>query len=160
MTNIPDIQNFGTNCAPLVADLFLFCFERDFMLSLSDNNQTDIIEAFNSTSRYLDDLLNIDKPYFEQMVGQIYPTELQLNKANSSDTEAPFLDLNLSITNGIASKIYDKRDDFNFEIVNFPFLDRDVPPPSYGVYISQLIRFARVCSNVDDFNDRNLFLTA
>ena len=114
----------GTNCAPLVADLFLFCYERDFMLSLSDKNQADIIEAFNSTSRYLDDLLNIDNPYFEQMVGQIYPTELQLNKANSSDTEAPFLDLNLSITNGIvSSKIYGKRDDFNFEIVNFPFLD-------------------------------------
>ena len=112
----------GTNCAPLVADLFLFCYERDFMLSLSDNNQTDIIEAFNSTSRYLDDLLNIDNPYFEQMVGHIYPTELQLNKANS-DTEVTFLDLNLSITNGIvSSKIYDKRDDFNFEIVNFPFL--------------------------------------
>ena len=91
----------GTNCAPLVADLFLFCYERDFMLSLSDTNQADIIEAFNSTSRYLDDLLNIDNPYFEQMVGQIYPTELQLNKANSSDTEAPFLDLNLSITNSI-----------------------------------------------------------
>ena len=91
----------GTNCAPLLADLFLFCYERDFMLSLPDNNQADIIEAFNSTSRYLDDLLNIDNPYFEQMVGQIYPTELQLNKANSSDTEAPFLDLNLSITNGI-----------------------------------------------------------
>ena len=96
------------------------------------------------------------------MVGQIYPIELQLNKANSSDTEAPFLDLNLSITNGIvSSKINDKRDDFNFEIVNFPFLDGDVPRSSfYGVYISQLIRFARVCSNVDDFNNRNLFLTA
>ena len=79
------------------------------MLSLSDNNQTDIIEAFNSTSRYLDDLLNIDNPYFEQVVGQIYPTEFQLNKANSSDTEAPFLDLNLSIKNGIvSSKIYEK----------------------------------------------------
>ena len=76
----------GTNCAPLVADLFLFCYERDIMLSLSDNNQADIIEAFNSTSRYLDDLLNIDNPYFEQMVGQIYPTELQFNKVNSSDT--------------------------------------------------------------------------
>ena len=144
----------GTNCAPLVADLFLFCYERDFMLSLSDNNQAGIIEAFNSTSRYLDDLLNIDNPYFEQMVGQIYPTEFQLNKANSSDTEAQFLDLNLSITNGTVSfKIYDKRDDFNFEIVNFPLLDGDVPrSPSYGVYISQLVRFARVCSNVDDFS--------
>ena len=107
----------GTTCAPLVADLFLFCYERDFMLSLSDNNQIDIIEAFNSTSRYLDDFLNIDNPYFEQMVGQIYPTELQLNKAKSSDTDAPFLDLNLSITIGIvSSKTYDKQDDFNFEI--------------------------------------------
>ena len=64
------------------------------MLSLSDNNQADIINAFNSTSRYLDDLLNIDNLYFKQMVARIYPTEIQLNKANSSDTEAPFLDLN------------------------------------------------------------------
>ena len=84
------------------------------MLSLSDNNQTDIIELFNSTSRYLDDLLNIVNPHFKQMVGQICPIILQLNKVNSSDTEAPFLKLNLSITNGIvSSKIYDKRDDFN-----------------------------------------------
>ena len=152
----------GTNCAPLVADLFLFCYERDFMLSLSDNNETDTIEAFNSTSRYLDDLLNIDNTYFEQMVGQLYPTELQLNKVNSSDTEAPFLDLNLSITNVIvSSKICDKWDDFNFEIVNFQFLDGDVLRfPFYCVYISQLIRFARVCSSVDDFNNRNLFVTA
>ena len=104
-------------------------------------------------------LLNLK---IEQMVGQIYPTELQLNKANSSDTETPFLDLNLFITNGIvSSKIYDKRDGFNFEIVNFPFLDGDVTrSPSYGVYISQLICLARVCYNVDDFNNRNLFLTA
>ena len=76
------------------------------MLSLSDNNQTGIIAAFNSTSRYLDDLLNIDNSYFEQMVGQIYPTKLQLNKANSADTEAPFLDLDLSITNDIVSFHY------------------------------------------------------
>ena len=152
----------GSNCAPLVTDFFLFCYERDFMLSLSDNNQTDIIEDFNSTSRYLDDLLNLDNPHFEQMVGQIYPTELQSKKANSSDTEAPFWDLNLSITDGIvSSKIYNKRDDFNFEIVDFTFLDGDVPrSPSYGVYISQLLRFARVCSYVDDSNYRNLFLTA
>ena len=80
----------GTNCAPLVADLFLFCYERDFMTSLSDVKQAEIIEAFKSTSRYLDDLLNIDSPYFEGMVNRIYPPELQLNKANISDTEAPF----------------------------------------------------------------------
>ena len=94
------------------------------MLCLSDNNQTENIKALNSTSRYYNDLLNSDNPYFEHMVGQIYPTELKLNKVNSSDTEAPFLALDLSITNGIvSSKIYDKWDDFNFEIVNFTFLD-------------------------------------
>ena len=71
------------------------------------------------------------------MVHRIYPAELQLNKANASDTEGAILDLNLSIHNDIVStKIYDKRDDFNFDIVNFPFLDGDVPQrPSYGVYI-------------------------
>ena len=72
----------GTNCTPLVADLFLFCYERDFMKDLSSDNQADIIKAFDSTSRYLDDLLNIDNPYFEGMANQIYPSELPLNKAN------------------------------------------------------------------------------
>ena len=111
------------------------------MLSLSDHNRTDIIEAFNSTCRYLDDLLNIDNPNFEQMVGQIYPTALQLNKANSFGTEAPFSDLNLSITNGkVSSKVYEKRDDFNFVIVNFPFLDGEVPlSPFYGLHLRNLL---------------------
>ena len=96
------------------------------------------------------------------MVHRIYPGELQLNKANTSDTEAAFLDLNLSIHNNIVSaKIYDKLDDCNFDIVNFPFLGGDVPRrPSYGVYITQLIRFARSSSHVTDFNNRNKFLTA
>ena len=93
------------------------------------------------------------------MVNLICPPKLQLNKANTSDTEAPILDLHLSISNGfVSSKIYDKHDGFDFDIVNFPFLDGDVPRrPSYGVYISQLIRFARVCSHVDT---RNKCLTA
>ena len=74
------------------------------------------------------------------MVHRIYPAELQLNKDNASDTEAAFLDLNLSIHDIVSTTIYDKRDDFNFDIVNFPFLDGDVPRrPSYGVYISHLI---------------------
>ena len=147
---------------PLVADLFLFCYERDFMKNLSSDNQADVVKAFNLTSRYLDDLLNIDNPYFEGMVNKIYPPEWQLNKANTSDTDAPFLDSHLSISNDfVSSKIYDKRDDFDFDKVNFPFLDGDVPRrPSYGVYISQLIRFARVCSHVDDLNTRNKCLSA
>ena len=123
------------------------------MMSLSDDKQADVIAAFNTT--------NINNVYFDNMVSQIYPSELQLNKANASDTEAAFLELHFSISNDIVStKIYDKRDDFDFEIVNFPFLDGDVPrSTSYGVYISQLIRFAKASSYVADFNTRNkLFL--
>ena len=102
-------HTMGTNCAPLVADLFLFCYERDFMLSLSENNQSGVIEAFNSTSRYLNDLLNIDNNFFDSMVIHIYPSELQLNKANVSDAEASFLDLHLSILDGfVKTKIYNK----------------------------------------------------
>ena len=80
----------GTNCAPLVADSFLFCYERDFMMSLSDDKQADVIGAFKTTSRYLDDILNINNVYFDNMVSQIYPSELQLNKVNTFDTEAAF----------------------------------------------------------------------
>ena len=151
----------GSNCAPLVANLILFYYERDFMLSLSEDNQYDVIEAFNSTSRYLDDVLNIDTNVFDSMVIHIYASELQLNKANVSDTEASFLHLHLSISDGfVKTKIYDKRDYFDFDIVKFQFLDGDVPrSTSYGVYKSQLIRFARVSSHVDDFNTRNKVLT-
>ena len=77
----------GTNCAPLVTSFFLCCYERDFITSLSDVKQAEIFKAFNSTSRYLDDLLNIDKPYFVGMVNRMYPPDLQLNKTNTSDTE-------------------------------------------------------------------------
>ena len=98
-----------------------------------------LLNHLNSTSRYLDELLNIDKlkPYFAHMVSQIYPTELQFSTANHSDNESPFLDLDLSITNGkISAKIYDKRDEFNFEIINFPFLDGDVPgSPLFATYL-------------------------
>ena len=66
----------GTNCAPLVADLFLFCYEREFMLSPSEDTQSDVIEACNSTSRYLDDLLSIDNNFFDSMANRIYPSEL------------------------------------------------------------------------------------
>ena len=129
------------------------------MMYLSDDKQADITDAFNTTSRYLDDILNINNVYFDNIVSQIYPSEIQLNKA--SDTEAAFLDLHLSISNDMFShKIYAKRDDFDFQVVNFPFLDGDVPrSTSYGVYISQLNRLARASSHVADFNTRNKLLT-
>ena len=85
--------------------------------------------------------MNIDNNFFDRMVNHIYPSELQLNKANVSDTEASFLDLHLSISDGFAkTKIYDKRDDFDFDIVNFSFVDGYVPRSiSYCIYIFQLI---------------------
>ena len=104
-------------------------------------------------SRYLDDLLNIGNNYFDGLISKIYSSELQLNKANSYETEIPFSDLHLSILDGfISCKICNKQDDFDFEIVNFLNLDGDVPrQASYGVYMS---------SHVTDFNDRNKLLTA
>ena len=145
----------GTNCAPLVADLFLFCYERKFMTSLSDVKQSEIIEEYNSTSRYPDDLLNVDNLYFEGMGNWIYQPELQLNKANTSDTEAPFIGFAfICFKQFCLSKIYYKRDDFDFDIVTFP------RSTSYGVYISQLIRFARVSGHVADFNACNKGFTA
>ena len=106
--------------------------------------------------------MNIDNNFFDSMVNRIYPSELQLNKANVSDAEASFLDLHSSISDAfVKTKTYDERDYFDFDIVNFPFLDGDVPrSASYGVYISQLIRFAQVSRHVDDFNTRNKVLTA
>ena len=86
--------------------------------------------------------MNNDNSYFVDVFYQIYPHELQLNRANASDTEAPFLDLHLSVSDGfVSTKLYEKRDDFDFDRVKFPFLNGDVPHrPSYGVYISQFIR--------------------
>ena len=101
--------SMGTNCAPLVADLFLYCYKRDFMGSLKLMLSRLSIRLLGTSMTSL----NIDKPYFEGMVNEIYPPELQLNKANTTGTEAPFLDLHLSIANGfVSSKIHDKRDDW------------------------------------------------
>ena len=80
----------GASCANLLADFVLFCYERDFRILLSADTQAAIIKAFNSTTRYLDDLLDIDNSYFKGTVTQIYPAELQLNKANFTDIEAAF----------------------------------------------------------------------
>ena len=142
----------GTNCAPLIADLFLYCYERDFMSDLQKSKRFDLIDMFNDTSRYLDDIFTIDNPEFEKHISYIYPAELQLNKANTSDKETSFLDLNIKVIGSdIHTSVYDKRDDFGFPIVNFP---------SYGIYISQLVRFARCCTSVLDFHSKYLQITS
>ena len=124
------------------------------MMCLSDDKQADVIDAFNNTSRYLDDILNIYNVYFDNMISKIYPSELQLNKANTSDTKAAFYTCICKIL--MILFLPKLMINFDFEIVNFSFLDGDVPrSSSYGVYISQLIRFARASSHVTDFYSRN-----
>ena len=87
----------GTNCAPLIADLFLYCYDRNCMSNLQKSIRFDLIDKFNDTSRYLDDLFTIDNPTFAEHIPDIYPRELQLNKANTSDKETSFLDLNINV---------------------------------------------------------------
>ena len=95
----------GIDCAPLVSDLFLFCYEKDFMMSLSDDKRAYIIDTFNTTSIYLDDILNIHNNYFYYMVSQIYSAGLQLHNAINSDTKTTFLDLHLTISNDTVTTI-------------------------------------------------------
>ena len=118
----------GTNYAPLIADLFLFCYESDFMSNLHKSKPYDLKDMFKDTSRYLDDIFTIDNPEFEKHIPDIYPTELQLNKANTSDKETSFLDKNIKVIGSdVHTSVYEKRDDFGFPNVNFPWLSGDVP---------------------------------
>ena len=112
-----------------------------------------LIDMFNDTSRYLDDIFTIDNPEFEKHIPDIYPTDLQLNKAITSDKETSFLDFDIKVVGSdVHTSVYDKRDDFGYPIVNFPWFNGDVPRlPSYVVYISQLVRFARCCTSVSDY---------
>ena len=122
--------SMGTNCAPLITDLFLYCYERDFMSNLQKSKQFDLIHVykFNDTSRYLDDIFTIDNPEFAEHIPAIVPRELQLNRANASDKETSFLDLNIKVVgSNIHTRVYDKRNDFGFPIVKFPWLSDDVP---------------------------------
>ena len=132
------------------------CYGRDFILSLSDDRKADVIDAFTTASGYLDDILNISNVYFDNMVSQIYPSGLWLGRANASDTEATFLDLHLSVSGDVVSaKICDERGGFILEIVNFPFSDGGVPrSAAFGVFVSQLVRFAGASGCVAGFGAR------
>ena len=141
----------------------IFCWYRGFCHRTgSDLLLFLLIDMFNDTSRYLDDIFTIDNPEFEKHISDIYPAELQLNKANTSDKETSFLDLNIKVIGSeINTSVYNKRDDFGFPIVNFPWLRGDVQRlPSYGIYISQLVRFATCCTSVLDCHSKNLQITS
>ena len=140
----------GTNCAPLLADIFLYSYEADFIQSLLSMGMKQLASRFNLTYMYIDDVLSINNPEFENYLGQMYPAELEIKDTTESTTSASYLDLLLSIGRDgqLHTAIYDKRDYFNFHITNFTFLSSNIPSsPAYGVFISQLIRYARACSS-------------
>ena len=144
----------GTNCAPLLADIFLYSYEAKFIQSLLSAGKRRLASQFNFTYRYIDDVLSINNPDFENYLGQMYPPELEIKDTTESNTSASYLDLLLSIGRGgqLHTSLYDKRDDFNFHITNFPFLSINIPSsPAYGVFISQLIRYAWACSSYEWF---------
>jgi hypothetical protein len=116
----------------------------------------------NSTFRYIDDVLSINNDQFHSYVDSIYPNELEIKDATKSSTSASYLDvlLNINADGKLISQLYGKRDVFNFAIVNFPYTCSKIPlSPAYGVYISQLIRYARACSTYDQFLSRGRLLT-
>ena len=152
----------GTNCAPLLADLFLYSYEAEFIQQLLKDGKKNVAKNFNFTFRYIDDVLSINNNDFSTYLQVIYPSELEIKDTTESSTSASYLDLLLGTDNDktLCTKIYDKRDDFNFPIVNFPFLSSNIPAsPAYGVYVSQLIRYARACSIYQDFLSRARLLT-
>ena len=152
----------GTNCDPLLADLFLYYYEADFMQELLRKKDKKLAISFNSTFRYIDDVLSLNNSKFGDYVERIYPIELEIKDTTDTVKSASYLDLHLEIDNEgrLKTKLYDKRDDFSFPIVNFPFLSSNIPAaPAYGVYISQLIRYSRACISYHDFLDRGLLLT-
>ena len=148
----------STNCAPLFADLFLYSYEAEFVQSLKAGKK-HLAQQFNF--RYIDDVMSLKNTKFAEYLEFIYPRELEIKETTETAASSSYLDCYLYIDKGkLTNRLYEKRDDFNFPIVNFPFLSRNIPSaPAYGVYVSQLIRYARVCSNYQDFMERGKVLT-
>ena len=129
----------GTSCAPLLADLFLYSYENEFLKNMIRSGHRRLARSFNLCHRYIDDLIVFNNKNFSDYFKKIYLSQLTVEKANKSDHLADYLDLTFFIDSGgkMLTRLYDKRDDFDFHIVNFPFLFRNIPSgTSYGVYIS------------------------
>ena len=150
MVGIP----MGTNCSPLLADLFLYSYENEFFDKLIKEGKRKLARIFNLSYCYIDDLISFSNTIFKEFISDIYPKELTISETTESTSIASYLDL-LFIrdkNNNITTKLYDKRDAFGFHIVNFHFMSSNIPSaPACGVYASQLIRYAHCCSNYSDF---------
>ena len=143
-----------TNCAPLLADLFLYSYENEFLDKLIKEGKRKLARRFNLSYRYIDDLISFNNKRFKEFISDIYPKELTISETTESTSVASYLDLLFTRdrSNNITNKLYDKRDAFGFHIVNFPFMSSNIPSaPAYGVYASQLVRYACCCSNYSDF---------
>ena len=150
----------GLDSGQDIANLLLYYYESDYVKELS---RDDIVTArkFCNSSRYIDDLFSADFSDFGDHLPHIYPPELELTKSNNDDLRVDYLDLRIvSDNNSLNFSLYDKRDAFNFEVVNFPFLDSCIPRnPALGVYYGQLIRIARICTKFEDFYERTRALS-
>jgi hypothetical protein len=152
----------GTNCAHHLANLFFYLYEADFIQGLLKKNEKKLARSFNFTFRYKDDVLSLNNSRFGDFVDRIYPIELEIKDTTDTDRSASYLDLHLKrdCEGQLRTKLYNKRDDFSFPIVNFPFICSNIPAaPAYGVYISQLIQYSRACGSYQEFLDRGLLLT-
>ena len=150
------------NSAPLLADLLLYLYEADFIQGLLKTNEKKLTRSFNFTYRYIDYVLSLNNSRYGELVARIYPIELEIKDTTDTDRYASYLDLHIEIDSEgrLGTKLYDKRDDFNFSIMNFPFICSNIPAaPAYGVYISHMIRYSRTCGSYQDFLDRVLLLT-
>jgi hypothetical protein len=135
-----------TNCIPLLADLFLYSYDGDIIEGLLKKNEKKLARSFVFTFRYIDDVLSLNNSRFGDFVVSIYPIELEIKKPHIQiGRSASYLDPHLEIDSEgrLRTKHYDKRDDFNFPIVKFPFICSNIPTaPAYGVYISQMILYS------------------
>ena len=146
-----------THYAPLLADLFLYSYENEFLDKLIKVGKRKLARKFNLSYRYIDDLISSNNKRFKEFISDIYPKELTISETTESTSVASYLDLLFTRdkSNNITTKLCDKRDAFGFHIVNFPFMSSNIPSAlAYGVYASQLIRYDRFCSNYSDFLSR------
>ena len=148
----------GTNCTPLLTDLFLYSYENEFLDKLIKEGKRNLVRKFNLSYRYIDDLISFDNKIFKEFISDIHPKELTISETTESTSAVSYLDL-LFIrdkSNNITAKLYDKRDAFGFHTVNFPFMSSNIPSaPAYGLFASQLIRYACCYSNYNDFLSRH-----
>ena len=149
----------GLDSGQDIANLLLFSYESDYVANLAKTD-VSLARKFNLCKRYIDDEFVGNFPEFKDHIYQIYPRELEIKLESNNVKEVAYLDLKLKSENDVlVSSVYDKRDNFSFEIVNYPFIDSCIPKNSaLGVFSSQLIRYARICSKFTDFKDKSTSL--